>query len=165
MFKEITTEEWQGNVFHKIGKDWMLISAKANDTCNAMTASWGGMGILWNKPVVFIFVRPQRFTNSLLMQSDHFAITFFPQEMREMLNYMGTASGKNEDKIAHAGLHVMEDHAPYFAEANEAIICRKLFAQELDPECILDAQIDKQNYPLKDYHYLYVGEIEKILTK
>ena len=45
------------------------------------------------------------------------------------------------------------------------MICRKLFAQELDPECILDASVDKQNYPLKDYHILYVGEIEKILVK
>lgn len=165
MFKEITIEEYQQNVFHKIGKEWMLISAEAADTCNAMTASWGGMGILWNKPVAFIFVRPQRYTNRLLTEAQHFALSFYPEDMRDMLSYMGKASGKDEDKIAKAGLHIVKDHAPYFKEAKEAIICRKLFAQELNPECILDAAIDKQNYPLKDYHILYVGEIEKILVK
>ena len=165
MFKEITIQDYQSNIFHKIGKEWMLIGAEANDRCNAMTASWGGMGILWNKPVVFVFIRPQRFTNSLVGEASHFSLSFYPEHMREMLTYMGTVSGKDEDKITKAGLHVVQDHAPYFAEASEVMICRKLFAQELDPECILDASIDKQNYPLKDYHILYVGEIEKILVK
>lgn len=165
MFKEITIQEYERNIFHKIGKEWMLISAEADGKCNAMTASWGAMGILWNKPVVCIFVRPQRFTNTLLAKAQHFSISFYPESMREMLAYMGKASGANEDKIAKAGLHLIADHAPYFEEANEVLICRKLFAQELDPECILDALIDKQNYPQKDYHILYIGEIEKILVK
>lgn len=165
MFKEITVKDWNGNVFEKIGKDWMLISAEHEGNINAMTASWGGMGVLWNKQVVFIFVRPQRYTNTLLSKSNHFAISYYDETKRSMLAYMGKASGKEEDKIAHEQLHVTMDHAPYFTEAKEVMICRKLFAQELDPECILDAQIDLHNYPDKDYHILYVGEIEKIWIK
>lgn len=165
MFKEIACTDWNENVFEKIGKDWMLISAEHEGKVNAMTASWGGMGVLWNKQVVFIFVRPQRFTNTLLAQSDHFAISFYEEAQRSMLSYMGKASGRDEDKISHERLHIIADHAPYFAEAKEVMICRKLFAQELDPESILDAQIDLRNYPDKDYHILYVGEIEKVLIK
>lgn len=165
MFKEINVNEWKHNPFQRIGTDWMLISAANEGKTNAMTASWGAMGILWNKPVAMIFVRPQRFTNSLLAQSDHFALTFFDASQRSMLAYMGKASGKTEDKIAHANLHVIHDHAPYFEEASEVMICRKLFAQELDPESILDTQVDQLNYPDKDYHILYVGEIEKVLVK
>ena len=45
-----------GNACRMIGKDWMLVCAGDN----AMTASWGGMGVLWNKPVAFVFIRPQR---------------------------------------------------------------------------------------------------------
>lgn len=165
MFKEITIQEYQNNIFQKIGKDWMLVSAEADGKCNAMTASWGAMGILWNKPAAFIFIRPQRFTNSLLTEATHFVLSFYTEDQRDMLAYMGKASGKNEDKIAAAGLHIVKDHAPYFREAKEVFICRKLYAQEMDPECILDATIEKQNYPLKDYHILYVGEIEKILVK
>ena len=76
MFKEITIQDYQSNIFHKISKEWMLIGAEANDRCNAMTASWGGMGILWNKPVVFVFIRPQRFTNSLVGEASHFSLSF-----------------------------------------------------------------------------------------
>lgn len=163
MWKEVNPEQWEGNVFYKIGKEWMLISAEHEERVNAMTASWGGMGILWNKPVVFIFVRPQRFTKTLIDASSHFALTFYDEHQREMLAYMGKASGHDEDKIAYANLTVIKDHAPYFAEAKEAMICRKLFAQELDPEGFQDAMLDQKNYPDKDYHILYVGEIEKVL--
>lgn len=163
MWKEVSPEQWEGNVFNKIGKQWMLISAEHDDRVNAMTASWGGMGVLWNKPVAFIFVRPQRFTKPLLDASSHFALSFYDEDQREMLAYMGKASGRNEDKIAQAQLHVIKDHAPYFDEAKEVFICRKLFTQELDPEGFQDTMIDPMNYPKKDYHFLYVGEIEKVL--
>lgn len=165
MFKEISCEEVQGNVFTKIGKEWMLISAGSEGNVNAMTASWGGMGVLWNKNVVYIFVRPQRHTKTLIDAYDHFAISFYAEDKRAMLAYMGKASGKEEDKIAHEQLHVIQDHAPYFEEAKEVLICRKLFAQELDPESFIDKQIDHTCYPQKDYHILYVGEIEKVLVK
>lgn len=165
MFKEISLEEWNENVFTKIGKDWMLISAGDQEEVNAMTASWGGMGVLWNKQVVYIFVRPQRHTKALLDKLDHFAISFYEEDQRKMLAYMGKASGKDENKIEHENLHVISDHAPYFEEAKEVMICRKLFAQELDPECFIDTTLDQKNYPNKDYHILYVGEIEKVLIK
>lgn len=165
MFKEISTAEWNENVFTRIGKDWMLISAGNDDRVNAMTASWGGMGVLWNKQVVYIFVRPQRFTKTLIDASDHFAISFYQENQREMLAYMGKASGKDEDKIEHCKLHVSCDGAPYFEEAKEVMICRKLFAQQFTPESFSDVQIEQMNYPEKDYHIMYVGEIEKILVK
>lgn len=163
MWKEISPEQWEDHVFQRIGKQWMLISAEHDEGVNAMTASWGGMGVLWNKPVAFIYVRPQRFTKTLLDVESHFALTFYPEKQREMLAYMGKVSGRDEDKIAHAHLHVIKDHAPYFDEAEAAFICRKLFVQELDPEGFQDAMIDSMYYRDKDYHFLYVGEIEKIL--
>lgn len=165
MMKEISAEQFTGNVFDRIGKQWMLISAGDAENVNAMTASWGGMGVLWNKNVVYIFVRPQRYTKSLLDSHDHFAISFYPENMKKMLGYMGKASGANEDKIAHEQLHVIHDLAPYFEEAQCSLICRKLYTQELDPTGFIDSEIDRQNYPEKDYHIVYVGEIEKVLVK
>ena len=49
------------SVFSLIGDRWMLVAAtdKSGKT-NAMTASWGGMGVLWGKKVAFVFIRPQR---------------------------------------------------------------------------------------------------------
>lgn len=165
MIKELSATEFTGNVFERIGKQWMLISAGDEVSVNAMTASWGGMGVLWNKNVVYIFVRPQRYTKTLIDTHDHFAISFYPEEMRKMLAYMGKASGAKEDKIAHEGLHVIQDLAPYFEEAESTLICRKLFSQTIDPEGFYDGNLDRMNYPEKDYHILYVGEIEKVLVK
>lgn len=165
MLKEINASACSANVFEQIGKQWMLISAGTEEKANAMTASWGGMGVLWNKNVVYIFVRPQRFTKTLLDEQDYFSLTFFDESYRTMLAYMGKATGKEEDKIAQSNLHVVFDKAPYFEEAAQTLICRKLYTQYLDPACFLDEKIDQANYPLKDYHMMYVGEIEKILVK
>ena len=48
--------EITGNVFDRIGKQWMLVGAMKDGKSNAMTASWGGMGVMWGKNVVFVFV-------------------------------------------------------------------------------------------------------------
>ena len=58
------------NLFETVGKEWMLITAGTPENFNMMTASWGGFGWLWNKPVAFIFVRPERFTFPLIEQND-----------------------------------------------------------------------------------------------
>lgn len=64
--KEVSLKEIKLDPMHMIGRDWMLINTKVNDEVNTMTASWGGMGHLWNKDVVFLFVRPQRYTKKLI---------------------------------------------------------------------------------------------------
>ena len=57
-FKEISAYELE-NAMKLIGKDWMLLTAEdtKNQRVNAMTASWGMMGVLWNKCVCTVFVR------------------------------------------------------------------------------------------------------------
>ena len=51
-FKEVKMEELNFNPFTKIGTEWMLITAGDEKKFNTMTASWGGVGIMWNKNVV-----------------------------------------------------------------------------------------------------------------
>lgn len=50
MFHEIAPKTLTENVFSLIGDRWMLITAGTPDRCNTMTASWGGLGVLWRKP-------------------------------------------------------------------------------------------------------------------
>ena len=57
-FKLISTEEIKSNPFHLIGKEWMLVTAEMNGQVNTMTANWGGVGVMWNKDVVFVVIRP-----------------------------------------------------------------------------------------------------------
>ena len=166
MWGKIKPEELHENPFSLIGEDWMLVAASDGSRVNAMTASWGGMGILWNKKVAFVFIRPQRYTKELIDQSGKLSLSFFDEGSRKMLNYMGTVSERDEDKIAACGLHVeMVNSAPVFQESRMAIICRKLYAQPMEEACFLDQELIAKNYPDRDYHTVYVVEIEKILVQ
>lgn len=166
-WKEIAPEQWEGNVFQKIGKDWMLVTAQKPDgSVNTMTASWGGLGVMWGKPVVFVVIRPQRYTKEFIDASGQLSLTFYGEEHRKMLSYMGTTSGREADKVAAQGLTVAhEDGIPYFEEADAALLTRVLFAQPYDPDSFLDTGICEKCYPDRDYHTLYICEIEKLLVK
>lgn len=164
--KEIRPEDLNESAFQLIGNDWMLITAKKEDKVNTMTASWGSFGIMWGKNVVSIVLRPQRFTKEFIDASSTFSLTFFDNSFRKDLNYLGTVSGRDEDKLSKANLTVsyLED-TPYFEEAKLTIICKKLYAQNLEPECFIEKELDKKWYPQKDYHTLYIAEVEKIFIK
>lgn len=158
--QKISPYELTQNPFHLFDKQWALITTKVGYKANAMTASWGGVGILWNKPVAFLFVRPQRFTQQMLEQSKLFSVCFLPEEKREALNYCGVKSGRDEDKLAACGLQVTTmDGAPVIGESELALTCRKLYCQRMSAESILDSSIVSAHYPGEDYHYLYVAEI------
>ena len=151
--------------FKLIGQDAMLIAAEKDGRCNAMTASWGGLGVMWRRNVAFTVIRPQRFTKEFVDSADTYSLNFFPSGNEKMLNYMGSASGRDEDKIAKAGLTVERDGAtPYFGGVKAVMLCRKLFAQPYRPEFFVDMTIDPELYAKKDYHTLYIGEVTKILA-
>ncbi len=165
-FYEISPQQLEKNPFTLIGKEWMLIAAEKEGKTNAMTASWGGMGVLWNKNVVFSFIRPQRYTKEFVDASDRFSLTFFDESYRDTLSYFGRVSGRDEDKIEKTGLSLCHaEGAPYFREARLILICKKLYAGDMKPEDILIPEIDDKNYPGKDYHTMYIGEIVKVLMK
>lgn len=153
------------SVFSLIGDRWMLVAAtdKSGRT-NAMTASWGGMGVLWGKKVAFVFIRPQRYTKRFVDDADVFSLSFFDDSYKKMLGYMGRVSGRDEDKIAKSGLTLkVEDGAPVFEEAVMTLICRKLYRQTLKEENFIDKSNIEKWYPGKDYHDVYVAEIVKEL--
>lgn len=166
MFKEINANEIKSNVFDLIGKDWMLIAAEKEGKVNAMTAIWGGMGVLFNKNVVYIFVRKSRFTKEFLDASSTFSLNFpSPEKYRNELVYFGRVSGRNEDKIEKSGFTVLRDGAPYFEQSNKVLICKKITRHYFAPEGFIDPKILSSFYADNDFHYLYVGEIVKCLEK
>lgn len=168
-FRLISPEELE-NVFRLIGKDWMLITAAGkgqdgNDTVNTMTASWGGMGVLWNKPVAFCFIRPQRYTFTLTEQSERFSLSFLPEAYRGALRLCGSKSGRDTDKFAAAGLtSAFADGVPYVGEARLVLICRKLYTDVLKKDHFLDATL-LSNYKDDDFHHVYAMEIESAYIK
>lgn len=164
-FKEIKPDMIKKNPFQAIGKDWMLVTAGNTEKMNAMTASWGGLGVMFGKNVAFTVIRPQRYTKEFIDREESFSLCFFDKKYRNVLNYFGTVSGRDEDKIANSGLTTaFYDNTPYFAEANTVLICKKLFVQPLDKNTLIDDKIASW-YPQKDYHTLYISEIVNVLQE
>jgi len=164
-FRETKPEFLPNNPFKLIGTDWMLITAGAPEKFNVMTASWGGLGVLWDRKVCFAFIRPTRYTYEFMEKSANFTLSFFEERFRKALQLCGSRSGRDTDKVKEAGLTpVKKDGFVYFGEARLVLACRKLYYQDISPERFLDPQIATM-YPKKDYHRMYVGEIVTCLTK
>jgi flavin reductase (DIM6/NTAB) family NADH-FMN oxidoreductase RutF len=131
-----------------------------------MTASWGGMGVLFHKNVVTIYVRPQRYTYEFLEQHPEFTLSFFEESYRPQLKLLGSKSGRSTDKLAESGLTVAMagETAPYFEEASLVLVCRKLYYHDLDPQNFVDPSLTTF-FEKKDYHRMYIGEIIQALKK
>ena len=164
-FCEISPNQMEDNPFSLIGKDWLLLTAGTSGNYNTMTVSWAGVGVLWNKDVCTAYVRPQRHTFGFMEREEYFTLSAYPEEYREALRICGTKSGREIDKAAVTGLTPMDvGGATAFEEARLVILCRKLYAQDLRPECMIDPAVDS-NYPQKDYHRMYIGEIIRVWKK
>ena len=166
-FVAITPEEFERSPFHLIGKEWMLITAPdETKECglNAMTASWGGLGVLWNLPVATIYVRPQRHTYSLVENTDRISLCFLGDGHRKNLALCGSKSGRDTDKLLECGLtSEVVDGVGIIAESEAVMICKKLYADDLKEEKFIEKE--HLSHYNGDFHRLYILEIEKILVK
>ncbi|HJC00757.1 MAG TPA: flavin reductase family protein [Candidatus Flavonifractor merdavium] len=166
MFERIDPKSLDQNVFSLIGDQWMLLTAGTGEKCNTMTASWGGLGVLWGKPVATVYIRPQRYTLEFVEREEKFTLAFFGEAYRKALALCGSKSGRDIDKVKECGFTVeTADGAPYFAEADLVLVCKKAYWQDMDPTHFLDGEIDGKWYPEKDYHRIFIGEIETVLKK
>ncbi len=145
---------------------WLLLTSGTIDSCNMMTVAWGSLGYMWNKPFAQVVVRPQRFTRGFMDRSDSFTLCAFPKDFRKDLNILGTLSGRDGDKLAKTRLALKPSKrvaAPSYNEADLILECRKIYIQDMDPAGFMEKAIDK-NYPIKDYHRIYFGEIVTIFV-
>ena len=165
-FKSIDPQELQGNFFKRIGEDWMLVTAEKEGQVNMMTASWGGIGIYYGRPVTYTFVRPDRHTKAFIDTAQGFSLGFFSADYRPQLTFCGTKSGRDFDKVQECDFTVLyEDGIPYFAQSETSLFCRPLLAQVIDPGAFTRPEIAPAIYPDKDYHTLYISEIIKVLVQ
>ena len=169
-FKEVSVSDLSFNPFTKIGKEWMLITSGDENKWNTMTASWGFVGVMWNKNVIETVIRPTRYTIEFVEKNDLFTVSFFDEEYRKALQFCGAHSGRDCDKAKETGLtpvFVSENgvEVTAFAEADMVLVCKKAYVQEMKPECFVDTENDEKWYSDKDYHYQYIGEIVKAFVK
>ena len=156
----------QMNPFTKIGKEWALITAGDKNKFNTMTVSWGGVGVLWGKNVVYIFIRDSRYTKEFIDNGELFSMSFLSEEYRDSLNYRGSHSGRDGDKFHNAALTPAFRHSiPYPDEANLILLCRKMAAVPIPEETFTDSQISPKWYSDHDMHTMYVGEIIEVAAR
>ncbi|RMD73300.1 MAG: flavin reductase family protein [Lentisphaerae bacterium] len=166
-WKELDPFEWSCKPAHLWGKQWLLLTAGTFEDANMMTVGWGSFGCMWNRPFAQIVVRPQRHTYSYLERYDTFSLCAFAEEYRKDLQTMGTLSGRDGDKLKYCHLTLRRGtriEAPSYNEAELIIECRKKYVQDMDPAGFLDPAIEK-NYPQKDYHRIYFGEIAGVFVR
>ena len=135
-YRQISPDKIPGNIYKMLSENWMLITAGNDAQYNMMTASWGGLGHMYNKPVAFCFI-----------------------------NYCGTNSGRDKDKVKEAGLTPITtpSGSKAFSEAWMIIECRKMVSQSLIPEALHDSQA-KEKWGTQ-LHKMYIGEILNVWVK
>lgn len=147
------------NPFAKFDKEWALLTSGTAESFNSMTISWGGMGTLWSRPVVTVYVRPDRYTYEFLKKNEYFTVSFYDEKYRPELTVMGRESGRNKDKTALTGFSpIYLKNGITYEEARETVVCKKILMQQIDREGIPD-------YAKKIYvngiepHYIIIGEV------
>lgn len=169
-FKKIDITEFNFNPYTTFAKQWPLLTAGTEGDFNTMTISWGHVGSIWGvgggMPTMNVYVRPQRHTKSFMDANDAFSVSVLPGGSKKELTYLGTASGRDGDKVKKVGLTPIFDHGTtYFEQAELVFICRKLYQSPILKSRFIDQQIVEKVYPQKDFHTMYIGEITKILVK
>ena len=162
-FLELAIDSLEMNPFTKIGNQWMLVTSGSMDSWNTMTASWGGLGVIWHRNVSYVFVRYSRFTYEFMEKNNTFTLSFFPEKYREALSYCGSHSGRDVDKAVETGLEPFPSsiNTVSFKQAELILVCKKLYAGGINPEDFIDPAV-QDNYKTKDYHKMYIAAIEKV---
>lgn len=165
--KKIDITELCFNPFTKIGKEWMLITGGNMEGFNTMTASWGQLGVLWNRNVLTCYIRPNRYTYEYVEKGDSFTVSFFGSGQREALAFCGSHSGRDCDKVKETGLTPVEaDGCVTFEEAELVFVCRKLYSYDLEEKGFLtDDGIPKQFFSSDPYHRAFICEITGVYVK
>ncbi|MGP1515257.1 MAG: flavin reductase family protein [Bacteroidales bacterium] len=166
-FKLINPQDIQTNTFEMFEKNWALVTAGDLNSYNTMTIGWGDFGILWNKPIITVYVSSSRYTKQFMDENEYFTVEFFEEQYREKLVYLGSHSGRNEDKVSKSKLTPIftENGNATFKEGKIIIEAKKIYSHEFELNALpkdIKLWYDKRNIGL---HTMYIGEIVNIWLK
>ncbi len=166
-WQEIKPQNIDVNAVKLFANDWMLLSAGKDTSMNMMTIAWGALGELWGKPIVTVYVSTDRYTYKFLEDNEYFTVTAFPEQFRDKLQYLGSISGRDEDKVKGSGLtpEFTKLGNPIYKEANLAIECKKIYAEQLKKELMPLEQRQWYDEKKLGVHMMYIGEIVNVWKK
>lgn len=164
-FRKVAADKIPGN-YIKLLSDWTLITSGTSDQVNVMTASWGGLGTFWEKPVAFCFLNPTRYSVQMMDKGEYYTISFYTEAYKEALKYCGSVSGRTTDKVKGSGLTPIKtpSGATAFSEAWMILECKKIVSQQLSSESIVDKNLPT-DWTKDGFHKMYIGEILNVWIK
>ena len=141
----------------------LLLASGDKENHNAMTIGWGAMGNVWSHNVntITVYVAPARYTYEFMEKYPYFTVMVFDEDRKDVLEYMGTHSGRDGNKEQALGLHVAytEHGAPYYLEAREVYECEVIYRDQFDKEGFGDIPRKRyENFPA-GIHHQYIGKI------
>lgn len=170
---DFTTENYK--VFELFNKKWALVTVGSINDFNTMTVSWGELGTLWDhRSVATVFIHPARYTSEFIKKYDDFTISFYDRKYLKALGYIGSHSGRDQDKVAASGLTpAAMGEAVTFEEAELTFRCKKIYLHQFSKDGMADRIKDYYASEPKVYpnvtpdgtsdiwepHYAVVGEI------
>lgn len=138
--------------------DFILFARKKNGQINAMTCGWVTDGILYNRKVKMVYVRKTRYTYEFLMDADYFFTA--EVENQELYDYFGSVSGRDEDKIKKADLHILQNDGKEFLEGGiNNTYLKKIAVLDFSKADYLDPQICEKFREDDEAHVIFVGEV------
>jgi flavin reductase (DIM6/NTAB) family NADH-FMN oxidoreductase RutF len=165
-YRQLSPDKIPGNIIKMLNEDWMIITAGTDEKFNMMTAGWGGLGVLYSKPVAICFINPANYTYQFMETSETYTFTFYTEAYRETLQYCGTNSGRDTDKVKGSGLTPLTtpSGSKAFSEAWLIIECRKFIGQSLNTETLFDEKV-KAEWTGKQLPKMFIGEIINVWVK
>ena len=166
--KEIEIKDYNKNFFTEIDEKWGIVTSGNKDiSCNGMTVSWGGIGVIWNKYVCYLFVRKSRYTHDFFDKTNKCSISFLSDEYKKEKALFGSKSGRDLDKFKETNLTKEYDEkldTYYIKESDYAFLLEVLYNIDL-PCDTLPEEIKNRFYKDHDIHTMYICEIKKFLSK
>ena len=149
-------------VMTKLRRDGLLLaSTKRSGESNLMTIGWGVMGMIWRTPKFLVLVRPSRYTYEFIEDSGEFTVNVPTPEMAQFVEFCGTHSGRDVDKLAEFDVATTPGQKVNSITVDDCPIvyeCRVAFKSDIVPEA-LASEIPPRYYADGDFHRVYFGEI------
>lgn len=121
----------------------VMVSCGTTEKHNIITIAWNGT-LATNPPMVYISVRPERYSYSLIRESMQYTINLVNQSLVHAADFCGVRSGRDLDKFKTTKLTPAEGvqvACPYIAESPLSMECRVTQIIELGSHHMFVAEV------------------------
>ncbi len=161
MYREADYEFYSGELLRQLPKG-VFLSTKNGRTVNTMTIAWASIGIIWDRPVITVLLRPSRFSCGLIEKTGEFTISIpIGMDFGDELLLCGQTSGENIDKFLECGLTAMKSktlETYIVGDCELHLDCRVLMKNKIERDSI-PGKIKDDHYKSGNFHNLYYAEI------